>query len=227
MSRSWADPVHPSRYSRSGTASQPKRPRNVIATRHLRRCSSRCYADTLDQPMKCPGCSANFPLTWRRYVTAPSGKYRCPVCGASLRIQHQWWHRPLLSLGCCAFGVPAALIVGSYFGSWAGKGAWILGGLISGIPFDKFLESRYAILHVQQRLLRTAAVRRRGSLARIIAAILLGFLAMVPLAAVFTTMDWPAFNGWGLAHGSFVIAWPLMSLCSYWLCGYLPAFKHR
>jgi hypothetical protein len=64
-------------------------------------------------------------------------------------------------------------------------------------------------------------------LLRIFAAILFGFLAMLPLSALFTTMEWPVFNGWGLAHGSFIVAWPVLSLCGYWVSGYLPAFKRR
>jgi hypothetical protein len=62
---------------------------------------------------------------------------------------------------------------------------------------------------------------------RIIVAILFGFLAMLPLAALSTMMQWPVFTGWGLAHGSFIIAWPVLSLCGYWLCGNFSMFKQR
>lgn len=62
---------------------------------------------------------------------------------------------------------------------------------------------------------------------RILAAILFGLLGMLPLAALFTAMQWPVFNGWGLAHGSFIIASPALGLCGYWLSGYLSAFKRR
>jgi len=72
------------------------------------------------------------------------------MCGAALKGQHRWWYWPLMVLGCFAFGFPVACIVASYLGFGAGIGGWIVGGLISGIPFDKFLESRFSILHVQQ-----------------------------------------------------------------------------
>jgi hypothetical protein len=72
------------------------------------------------------------------------------MCGAALKSQHHWWYWPLMVLGCFAFGVPVACIVANYFGWWAGIGGWIAGALISGVPFDKFLESRFSILHVQQ-----------------------------------------------------------------------------
>ena len=35
---------------------------------------------------------------------------------------------------------------------------------------------------------------------------------MVPLWMLFDAMNWPLFNGWALAHGSFVIAWPALAL---------------
>jgi hypothetical protein len=39
-----------------------------------------------------------------------------------------------------------------------------------------------------------------------------GFLLMIPLDLIFNAMHWPIFNGWALAHGSFIIAWPLLTL---------------
>jgi hypothetical protein len=44
-----------------------------------------------------------------------------------------------------------------------------------------------------------------------VVAVVGGFLLMWPLAWLFGVMGWPLFHGWGLAHGSFVIAWPLLS----------------
>ena len=45
--------------------------------------------------------------------------------------------------------------------------------------------------------------------------VVLGFFLMIPLAMIFDAMDWPLFHGWGLAHGSFIIAWPLLTWISY------------
>ena len=45
--------------------------------------------------------------------------------------------------------------------------------------------------------------------------IVVGFLLMFPLDIVFETMKWPLFNGWALAHGSFILAWPLLTLLSF------------
>ena len=44
---------------------------------------------------------------------------------------------------------------------------------------------------------------------------LLGVVLMWPLGALFNFMDWPMFNSWGLAHGSFIIAWPFLAAFSY------------
>ena len=44
-----------------------------------------------------------------------------------------------------------------------------------------------------------------------------GFFLMVPLARLFDAMNWAVFNTWGLAHGSFVFAWPMLSYLSFYL----------
>jgi hypothetical protein len=44
--------------------------------------------------------------------------------------------------------------------------------------------------------------------------LLLGFLLMAPLGALFNAMNWPLFHTWALAHGSFLFAWPLLTLIS-------------
>jgi hypothetical protein len=51
-------------------------------------------------------------------------------------------------LGCSASGIPVACIAAISFGWRAGIGGWVVGGLISGVPFDKFLEGRCSILQV-------------------------------------------------------------------------------
>jgi hypothetical protein len=44
--------------------------------------------------------------------------------------------------------------------------------------------------------------------------IVVGFVLMWPLGWLFGVMNWPVFHSWGLAHGSFVLAWPMLSaLC--------------
>jgi hypothetical protein len=38
-----------------------------------------------------------------------------------------------------------------------------------------------------------------------------GFFLMYPLGVLFDHFNWPLFNPWALAHGSFLLAWPLCS----------------
>lgn len=47
--------------------------------------------------------------------------------------------------------------------------------------------------------------------------IVLGFVLMVPLGLLFDAMNWPLFHTWGLAHGSFIIAWPMLAFVSFGL----------
>ena len=45
-------------------------------------------------------------------------------------------------------------------------------------------------------------------------AFVIGFFLMGPLAYLFDKMDWPLFQSGELAHVTFVIAWPLLTLLS-------------
>jgi len=47
------------------------------------------------------------------------------------------------------------------------------------------------------------------------AAVVLGLFLIAPLGMIFDRMNWPVFHSWGLAHGSFLIAWPLLTLFSF------------
>lgn len=48
-----------------------------------------------------------------------------------------------------------------------------------------------------------------------LASAVIGFLLMFPLAGIFNAMNWPIFHSWGIAHGSFVIAWPILTFLSF------------
>lgn len=55
----------------------------------------------------------------------------------------------------------------------------------------------------------------KGGVLTGLCAIVIGFLLMVPLARVFDAMNWAVFNTWGLAHGSFIFAWPMLAYASF------------
>jgi hypothetical protein len=48
-----------------------------------------------------------------------------------------------------------------------------------------------------------------------LAAIPTGLVLMLTLGEVFDRMAWPIFHTWGLIHGSFLLAWPVLTLMSF------------
>ena len=69
---------------------------------------------------------------------------------------------------------------------------------------------------------------KSGVLLTILCAVVLGFLLMVPLARLFDAENWAVFNTWGLAHGSFVFAWPMLAYLSFYLLRMLiPTLRGR
>src|ERR1043165_4760950 len=60
---------------------------------------------------------------------------------------------------------------------------------------------------------------------RTIIAIVAGFLLMWPLGYAWTALSFPTFHLWGLMHGTFVAAWPTLSILVFLALGYLPFFR--
>jgi len=60
---------------------------------------------------------------------------------------------------------------------------------------------------------------------RSVIAVIAGFLLMWPLGYAYAALGWPTFQLWGLMHGTFVAAWPTLSILVFLALGYLPAFK--
>ena len=60
---------------------------------------------------------------------------------------------------------------------------------------------------------------------RTVIAIVAGFLLMWPLGQLYTALSLPTFHHWGLMHGSFVAAWPTLSILAFLLLGFLPPFR--
>jgi len=60
---------------------------------------------------------------------------------------------------------------------------------------------------------------------RIVFAVIAGFLLMWPLGYAWTALSFPTFHLWGLMHGTFVAAWPTLSILTFLALGYLPLFR--
>ena len=60
---------------------------------------------------------------------------------------------------------------------------------------------------------------------RSVIAVVAGFLLMWPLGYAYATLSWPTFHSWGLMHGTFVAAWPALSILAFLSLGYLPLFR--
>ena len=59
---------------------------------------------------------------------------------------------------------------------------------------------------------------------RIVLSVIAGFLLMWPLGYTSGLLNWPTFHSWGLMHGSFVAAWPALSILTFFALGYLRIF---
>ena len=54
--------------------------------------TSRHPKTTFTRKVVCPHCQTTFPVTWRRYLSAPLGNYRCPECRQiSHATANYWW----------------------------------------------------------------------------------------------------------------------------------------
>ena len=47
--------------------------------------------------------------------------------------------------------------------------------------------------------------------------LVVGFFLMIPLIWISEAMNWGIFSGWAVWHGTFLLAWPPLSLLSYGL----------
>ena len=92
----------------------------------------------------CPYCQQPIALTWKRYFTEPALKHTCPHCGKISRVDGEtslklWTAR---SCGVLLGSIPVA-IVGFQYGLVPGIVGVAVGGAITGLPIDKYLDGKY------------------------------------------------------------------------------------
>jgi hypothetical protein len=75
---------------------------------------------------------------------------QCPLCHARLVVEHRWFYRPLMLLGCTAMGIPLAYLGGTRYDLLGGLAGWIIGATAIGMPWDKLLESKFSVLKLRE-----------------------------------------------------------------------------
>ncbi|PSB20406.1 hypothetical protein C7B65_08185 [Phormidesmis priestleyi ULC007] len=88
----------------------------------------------------CPHCQTAFPITWRRYWSAPWGNYRCPECKKSSYAKaNSFWVYPII-IGATPLGGMAAAALSSYFPNNVLIAAifFATGYSLIGFPLDKW-----------------------------------------------------------------------------------------
>jgi hypothetical protein len=76
--------------------------------------TSRHPKATFTGKVVCPHCQTAFPVTWRRYWSAPLGNYRCPECRQiSHATRNFWWVLLIIFVLMTLVGIVVALF-GAY-----------------------------------------------------------------------------------------------------------------
>ena len=96
--------------------------------------------------MKCPSCNQEFKLTWQIYFKAPFGKLPCPNCHTRLIGKHRKFYWPVIILFAVIISIPIFISHNHIYGIVC----WISLVLLVGLPFDRFLESRFCILEIDK-----------------------------------------------------------------------------
>jgi hypothetical protein len=97
---------------------------------------------TFARQLVCPHCQTAFPITWRRYWSAPWGNYRCPECRQiSQATANFWWVLPLTIVAMITGAILGVVFAAYVFHiGWTGIVFLLIGGLAVGLPLDKWMD---------------------------------------------------------------------------------------
>ena len=95
--------------------------------------------------LKCPYCGHKFPLTWKRYILAPTGAHLCPACGKRGKLR-------LTAVYLLALVVTHVVLLGG--GGLVGyllAHTWGLAigfgvGFVTSFAFDRYYDQRLTVL---------------------------------------------------------------------------------
>jgi hypothetical protein len=96
----------------------------------------------LQGQLVCPHCQTAFPITWRRYWSAPWGNYSCPECKKiSYAKGNSFWLYPII-IGATLLGGIVAATLSWYFSHNVLIASLFveIGGLFTGIPLDRWFD---------------------------------------------------------------------------------------
>jgi len=106
--------------------------------------------------MNCPECDIEMELSWKRYLSAPFGRYKCPECSSKFKFNQPLWLKLLLPIIQCAFILSCGALIIKYMvgdctlGSYA-KPMVVFVSLLSIVLFctaDKYLKRLYETVRV-------------------------------------------------------------------------------
>lgn len=99
--------------------------------------------------MKCPFCDNEFPMTWRRYLLAPTCRHRCPYCQKRSKLALTRHYIVSLVLLAAFQLLLTVVLIAAYS---YGVGSVIIGGLIAlavWIPIDKYADSHRPLVPIE------------------------------------------------------------------------------
>jgi hypothetical protein len=75
----------------------------------------------------------------------------CPLCGVDIRFAHRWFYWVAVPAAAAIVVVPLVLLGFRLQGLPLGAVLGVAGGLLIVIPFDRWMESRFAVPEIDRR----------------------------------------------------------------------------
>ncbi|MGB5959511.1 MAG: hypothetical protein WBG73_02535 [Coleofasciculaceae cyanobacterium] len=105
----------------------------------------RSQSPSMRGQLVCPHCQHSFPLTWRRYWSAPLGNYCCPQCKRLSHLKaNSVWILPLQIMGIIlVLGIPSFFLIYIFHDLFTGVVFLLIGILGITIPLDKWIDGHF------------------------------------------------------------------------------------
>ena len=123
--------------------------RTIVSLRNDRQIS-RHPKNTFAGQLVCPHCQTAFPVTWRRYWSAPWGNYRCPKCRQIYHATANYWWVSLIVFVTLILIVIVGAVLGAYvfYNAWMGAILTFIGYFV-GFPLDKWIDGHLKHLKIR------------------------------------------------------------------------------